>query len=609
MTIKLNKYLLLITSFVTLSVTSCQKEELLDYDYVEGCTFTLISDNGVIGRSNTNELSNLDVKYFLVDGKGDAVDNRFVTYDDQRQVITIESIKPGKYELLTLAYSPQLLDEGFEVQSAISNKSDRWLHFTGDQIGLKEGRSILFGKISFQIENQPSIEATITLSNVMSAISFNIQTPSEYVKNSLSSTCISSTGYSVNNALSADGTLSGETPLVLDKAQILGSDILYSLPATNSSPVKFDISTETTNHEKLVYKAHFEGNTILKRGEKNIINIDMSDHPDTNNGMIFVTKQIQESEAIPKILQDDETKDVYYNGTLRSFNINEPLQIKFTNENKLHTRFYSPVPISNVSIWAKIPNVIEEILISFLDSIPAFCDGEYEMHLKDEMIFKTRNNQYITLTRDELSNLSEATLTIESNDVFWQKIMKIRAKWYIKFASYGGNPDLPNGGPAGNWMGIRPVHIRESTAILFNMAYLLTLIDYEAKLLTYQGQLYGNNGTGDIIDVKTIIPAMTNLNGFDVGLVYTGNGILGLGGQRTWGIAQHAFFGHYSDRYWSYIGIHELGHCMGYSHDSNMTYGLWANEITSGFYVTNLHRLPVNSSSYLNTWSNPNLYK
>ena len=609
MTTKLNKYLLIIISFVTLSVISCQKEEHIDNNNLERCTFTLISDNEVMGRSKTNALSNLDVRYFLVDDKGAAIDNRFIIYDDQQQTITIESIKPGKYELFTLAYSPQLIEEGFEVESTISNKSDRWLHFTGDKIGLTEDRSILFGSISFEIENQPSIDATIMLRNVMSAISFNIQTPSEYVKNSLSNTYISSAGCSVSNSLSADGALSGDVPLVLNKSQILGKGILYTLPTKDISSVKFDITIETTNHEKYIYTSHFEGNTILKRGEQNIINIDMSNHPDSNNGMIFVTKQIQESETIPKILQDDESKEVYYSSSHRSFNINEPLQVKFTNENKLHTRFYSPVPISNVSIWAKIPYTNDEILISFLDSIPAFCDGEYEMDLKDEMIFKTKNNQYVTLSRDKLSKLSEATLTIESNDTFWKKIMDIRTKWYITFKSYNGNPDLSDGGPSGNWMGIRPVHIRESTAILLNMAYLLTLKDYEDELMKYQGKLYGNGGKSDIIDVKTIIPRLTNLSGFEVGLVYTGNGILGLGGGRVWGIAQHAFMGHYTSSYWSYIGIHELGHCMGYSHDSNMTYGDWANSLTNHFYVNNLDRLPVSSSSYLNTSSNANLYK
>ena len=46
----------------------------------------------------------------------------------------------------------------------------------------------------------------------------------------------------------------------------------------------------------------------------------------------------------------------------------------------------------------------------------------------------------------------------------------------------------------------------------------------------------------------------------------------GLGGGSTWGVSDWNFYGHYA----SYSGwgaiVHELGHCYGYGHDSNMTY-------------------------------------
>lgn len=66
----------------------------------------------------------------------------------------------------------------------------------------------------------------------------------------------------------------------------------------------------------------------------------------------------------------------------------------------------------------------------------------------------------------------------------------------IRFSSYGGNPNAENGAPNGNWMGIRPVHIRESIALWLNVAYMITLPDFEEKLMKYQGRLYGNGGEG-----------------------------------------------------------------------------------------------------------------
>ena len=53
---------------------------------------------------------------------------------------------------------------------------------------------------------------------------------------------------------------------------------------------------------------------------------------------------------------------------------------------------------------------------------------------------------------------------------------------------------------------------------------------------------------------------------------------------------------------------HELGHVMGYSHDSSFTYGPWAQELMNNFYVEHLGEMPIDSSTYLNTSKNPTLY-
>ena len=55
--------------------------------------------------------------------------------------------------------------------------------------------------------------------------------------------------------------------------------------------------------------------------------------------------------------------------------------------------------------------------------------------------------------------------------------------------------------------------------------------------------------------------------------------------------------------------FHELGHVMGYSHNSAFTYGPWAQELMNRFYVDHLDMMPVDSPDYLNSRQNPNIYK
>lgn len=93
-----------------------------------------------------------------------------------------------------------------------------------------------------------------------------------------------------------------------------------------------------------------------------------------------------------------------------------------------------------------------------------------------------------------------------------------------------------------------------------------------------------------------------------VGLVYSGNGVIGLGGGIIFGAYQNAWLTHYNNTYACEIMFHELGHVMGYNHSSAFTYGPWAQQLMNNFYVNNLHQFPIDSPSYLNSRNNPTLY-
>lgn len=94
-----------------------------------------------------------------------------------------------------------------------------------------------------------------------------------------------------------------------------------------------------------------------------------------------------------------------------------------------------------------------------------------------------------------------------------------------------------------------------------------------------------------------------------VGLVYPGNGIIGLGGGSTFGAYQRGWFEHYFNRYACSVMFHELGHVMGYGHSSSFTYGPWAEQLMNNFYVDNIQQMPIDSRDYLNSSQNPYQYK
>lgn len=136
---------------------------------------------------------------------------------------------------------------------------------------------------------------------------------------------------------------------------------------------------------------------------------------------------------------------------------------------------------------------------------------------------------------------------------------------------------------------------------------MIDMPEHEEILKQNADRLYDDNGK--LVEVDKVLRQMRQERTLQVGLVYPGNGVIGLGGGSTFGAYQQAWLQHYWNTYSCEIMFHELGHVMGYGHNSSFTYGPWAQELMNHFYVNNLDKLPVNASSYLNSSSNPYLYK
>ena len=56
------------------------------------------------------------------------------------------------------------------------------------------------------------------------------------------------------------------------------------------------------------------------------------------------------------------------------------------------------------------------------------------------------------------------------------------------------------------------------------------------------------------------------------------------------------------------VVFHELGHVLGYNHSSSFTSGPWTQQLMSNFYLDHREKLPVESTKYLDSKNNPNLY-
>lgn len=560
--------------------------------------------------TKSKRYNDLTVKYILANSSGHIVKDIQSDYHPNSSTIVIEPLPLGTYNMFVLAYSDELLKSGFEVNEKISSTNEAWCSFTGDGIPLITSEELFFGKTEFTVNTELSFNQTINLSYVLAGIDIEKNISSPYLKSSIQDiNFIVPESASFYTSITVDGVLKGQSSARKENQSLKNINALFVMPQVNRDSIMVSFKTTTKNHSGDMFQMTNTASVLLQRGAKSNVSLDLDKHPDGKTGMLFINQESYELQAQDLILQDDESKHVYYDYDQRSFRINKLLQLSKISELKLQTRFYSPVAIKNVSIWSSAAKYGERVLLAYYDSIPAFSNAKFEFaHNMPMQEFELESKSKITLTKSQINELLEMELEVECNDPYWLKIKTIKPEWLIRFASFGGDPDAPNGAPAGNWMGIRPVHIREAIAFMINLGYMLSTEEFAKYLETFQGQIWGNGGREDILDVKTIIPQAIARPGFTIGLVYSGNGVAGLGGGWTFGVYQPSYFHHYFSPYAVSILMHELGHCMGYSHNSGMSSGPWAEKIANTFYVNNISKFPVNNLEILNSEKNPNKY-
>lgn len=606
-------------------LTACQNNDLptSPEKNQEGIPFKIQCDNRYANDSTEINATKADnsmaagydhVEIVVTTRDGEVVPGLKGLYDPTTSEVRVSGLQAGEYQLLILGVKGDMTKDGATFNS-IKNLNEEWLTFPADIKPLTA--EYYYSQTPF------SVVATSTASgNTLSAVvdgeimqhriigrtdfSFGYSTLS--IETAMQSKRATLTSPAFCTAFTGNGQFTGRSN---------GNSIALNLDETTSYLFPPTVDGESLNGEIEISARSYRGADVWQTYSFALENITANAigqintpiaHPDNESAALFVTEKTYEKTGLEYILQDGESKSVYTNSGQRSFNTTKPLQIAVQDDGRLHVRFYSPRPLTDVLIQAKVPSISNEYFdLAYFDSIPGFADFYGELPMLEHKTFSvTESGQIIEIESVSLEALKTATFQVVSSDPYWEKLKSIKTAFSISFGLYGGNPDLANGGPAGNWMGIRPVHCREVVAIFLNVAYMSWMPEYEQLLQNNANKLY--NDSGAPVAPATVLNQLRASRSLLVGLVYAGNGVVGLGGGTVFGVYQDAYFQHYSSTYSCELIFHELGHVLGYGHSSAFTYGPWANTLTNSFYTQNLSQLPINSASYLNSKQNPNKY-
>lgn len=582
--------------------------------------FKLMQENYSVsnGRQSSDaESVTYDKLFFYVaDENGNIVETVKMDHNSSKSEIYAEGLHEGEYSLLVLGIKGDESEDLAQINK-ISSVNDTWLSFPSD-LHRPLQAEYFYSSTPFTVETRVSetgeteivaIDTDIIQKRIVGRIDFDFVYNNEYVRNATVDKKLVLTKSRFYTSLSGSGELGGESDGVMDEISLNDSYTLLFMPTVGGSSIKAVLEHSTVNYlsEKAYVSFEFEQSGIFPNNIHNIENV--VNHPDDKSPVMYITRGSYNSSKHYQILSDSETKDIYTDRTQRSFNTSKPLQISVNDGGELHARFYSPRVLYDATIKAKLPSVSDEYFdFAHFDSIPAFADFyEISPMLKRETICKLESGKYVNVPKLSVSDFSGIEFVIESTDPYWEKIKGIKHGWNIYWGLFDGDPDKEDGGPVGNWMGIRPVHCRESVAFFLNFTYLIDMEEHEQILHENAHILYDDNKLP--VKVEQVLAQMRQERTLQVGLVYPGHGVIGLGSPAVFGAYQDGWFNHYSNTYACNVMFHELGHVMGYGHDSSFTYGPWAEELMNNFYVQNISRMPIDSPDYLQSKLNPNKYK
>lgn len=512
--------------------------------------------------------------YVIADSRGRVLDLPYHKLSDDLSSLRIEGLSYGSYRCAFLATTGDA--RGVQL-SEPSTLSELWLSLPENASVF--GDEFFYGSIDIEVDkSQEAIDEDVELRRCVGAVTVSMKYPSAYMRRFVRRISLTF-DEPIYAGMNAGGGYSGGNAI----SDLDVTDGVPVLMFPSERPLSGHVSVESVRSDGSPFTRHYRFDSCeVEAGRISHIDIDYI-HPEDADGVVRVREE--DYKYLPHIdtmWLADEDKTVMYN---RSFNVNDPLQVSINGNRRLQIRFFSPVPVDNVTIKAQLRSVSSEtfVLASF-DRLFPYMDAEFDLPIVERnCVYTTERGQRIELPAQPSLSASDLTLVVDTgDDPFMQKISRIPYTWRVTFANVGYDWSVD----------MTPALCRHANALIINMAYMFCTEDFDEALKKYEGNIYANNGNR-VIPLDEIRGRIKNLNGVNV--LRCGNcvGYGGMGGAWFYWLAHYCWTGHYYDvrpsndqadhNYSRQAIFHEFGHVLGYGHGDQMTYGdkwtvLCANE-------------------------------
>lgn len=562
----------LLSLFSLLALGSCSSDNLFEEEYFgnASATFSISaagSEVGVVTRAGEVEESNVikDMRFLISDLDGNIIDHHYGKFENQFTKLTIDGLKQGNYEILFLA----ALSDGNETSFVNPRTtSESWL--TNESDGKPVDGLYCYKKVPFTVG--PSNPVTnVNLEHCLARVFVDLDMPNPTLWRNVKKVSVSFKD-DVPASFNADGSYSGTGKVagyeIYDPS---GTFTFTTFPAEKPVSGYVDIESSREGEDNFVQRYEFS-DLKLEAGKVARINLAYR-HPELQSGLLHVVPEELWRFEPDTMFLASEPREVFYDNTQRYFYAERPLMLSVTSDGKLNLKFYSPIAIKNVKIKALFNKITTEwVDLALIDQVDPFMDCTFDLPVRNnDCIYETESGRKVKIpAMPDLSSL-DYSVKFECDDPFMKKIATIDSHWHIRFSPYQADQGHAY------WRHMDPLLCRHAVALAMNMAFMFSSPEFNEELQKYDGILKDNGGNP--INLDALRANIRNHGGLKMGRVV---GVGGLGGGQTYGLADYCYTGVYHNstpvganphNYPREAMFHEYGHCLGYGHSSNMTYG------------------------------------
>lgn len=570
---RLNKLML---SLSVLALAGCSHDDFLSEQgsaTAEGTvTFTIAtpSEPGVevITRAGADDASQATINalsWLVADTEGNVIDHHYGRLDDHFSKLTLEGLKYGNYNLLFAA----TLSDGPNVSFAEpKNFSEPWVVNNSDDTPV-EGL-YCYKKVPFTV-GPDGTAMDVILEHSVARVYVDLTMPNPSLWRHIKHVNVTF-NEEIPSTLDAGGTFSGSQNVTgYDIYDPSGVFTFTTFPSDKPVSGYVDIESSRDGGEDFVQRYEFS-DLRIESGKIVHINLDYR-HPEKESGLLHVAADELWRFEPSTMFMASEPREVFYNNSIRSFYAEKPLQVWITPEGKLGVKFYSPIAIKDVRVTGCFNKLTAEVVeLAYFEEVKPFMEAYFTLPVQEhDCVYQGVTGRQVHIPAQPNLKPENLTIYFECDDPFMQKIATIDSHWYIRFSSYQADSGHAY------WRHMDPLLCRHGVALALNMAFMFASPEFNEELQKYDGILYDNGHNP--IDLDKLRNNIRNHGGLCLGRVV---GVGGLGGGQTYGLADYCYTGVYHNstpegtnphNYPRQAMFHEYGHCLGYSHDSNMTYG------------------------------------